>query len=339
MANKNIFTALEKDKESLASTKSKEINASMLFAGDERPEYNNADLPVLRIPLELITERNVNEFDMNQQTITLENSIEAVGLINPVSLMEYKEGHYYTIAGNRRLHAYRNIHQKYLDLHAEEPDNPIYAEKAEFYSEIPSFVYRPGTTEEKEKDPSVLTPEDEQTLYADSNLESRQISKQEAFTQIDYLIGKIQTNEQSFRELYKNRAKELRSTKGYKTRYNVDTINRADLISDVLTNDFKIKGFSSVTVFRYLRIKETDPEMAKAVREGYPVKKAYEELFSSEEKKTKSFSTQFRQFQKNRTFISKNLSSFSTEELQSLTNEVSLQMKILEAELKTRLQQ
>lgn len=92
----------------------------------------------------------------------LEKSIDEIGLLQPIVVMENKDktgrnDKYVIVAGERRFTAYKNLFKKYTDLYMANKDNETYKEKHNHYSEINCYILN------KEEEAN------EERIYKDTN--------------------------------------------------------------------------------------------------------------------------------------------------------------------------
>lgn len=318
-----IRSAMHSEADNRNSTEARNFTTSKHYAGTQLPRNAAFKVPAVQVPIDEIRLRSVNDFDMQMQTITLEQSIE-IQLINPISVVEEPDEKtgtkYYVVTGNRRLVAFRNLRRKYQGT-----------PKESRFSKIPAFVYRIGTEEEKQLaqvkgDYSVLTKEDEEQMYRDANFESRQISQEDAYKHIEYLIGKVESNENEFMAQAEQRMKAVRGRNGRSgATHTMKKVSRAAFISDVLTNDLKLPGFSKRNVERYLKVREVSPELAEEIRQGrISLIKAYDRCMGTAPEKTatdgesKAFATCRKQIEQ----VRKNLDGLNEDERKELYREI-----------------
>lgn len=255
--------------------------------------------------------RENNEFDMLLQTDSLEASIKDAKLLHPIILVdnnpeledesdkkhiitipniktestgEIKRGYRYTVtSGNRRLQAYINLNKK----------NPGQ------YQTIPAYVYvvydsKESINEKVRNTANVISREDEEKLYKDANLETRQISFTDSIKHAEYLINSIKKDSE-VHDKYVKRAIELKEEKAkaegkktYKVTYdkeNPSVLQRSMVLSSIMTNDYKFPGWSETTARRFISLTDivndpTSPHQ-KAAQEKYEAIKKGEESFKS----------------------------------------------------------
>lgn len=296
---------------------SKEKETSKRFNGSTLPTALYK-IPVRDIPVEKIKSREVNEFDMDMQTSTLESSIESFGLIHPIVVIDNQDDTYTVTSGNRRLLAYKNLNKKHPDGN---------------FSLIPACVYRVGEESEVSESNNVITKETEQSLYVDANLETRQITFSDALKHIDYLQKKITSNDELIQNAVDryNRIRLERNPNFKRAIYNKTDFSgnmRDEIISDILTNDLKFSGWSTSTLKRYRTICETAENgenddireyasgLIKKLKEDkdgkYTIRNAYDDLLKAKgvtrakKSKQNSNDTVLKSFKTSYALISKN---------------------------------
>ena len=221
------FAAIEKDRAQFGRKKGKTDEVMDTFAKGKLSPVGEAKAWL--IDLSEIEPRKTNEFHKTNID-SLKDSIRIVGIIHPIALLDngedYKEGKRYTIiSGHRRFEALSALHE-------EEPLNPK-------FSKVPAQIY-------------TGIPEDIETqLYVDANLESRNISFEDALLHIDYILNNIERNPR-FAESLKEKELQERGV----VKRNDYRINKAAAISRILTKELGFPGFSNITVWRILKIKE-----------------------------------------------------------------------------------
>lgn len=216
------------------------------------------------IPLDQIVERQVNDFsqpDIEQ----LKNSIREYGLIHPITVvLGAVPGKYVITSGHRRYKAFQALHQEY-------PEDKI-------YEKIAATVYVLTDDEEiTRKNPHFISHTQEEGIYRDANLETRQLTEQDVLHHIDWLIKKIEGQEAK-----KEAIAYLEEQKGKVYRHS-KKVNKPKFISDILTKELHLKGWGKTTVYYYLYIRDNAPNsLLKAVRDGQvSIKAAYQQLIPS----------------------------------------------------------
>ena len=234
------------------------------LAGGELPDYKSADIPIRDIPLSEIEERDINEF-AQLDTKLLEVSIEYGRLIHPIAVVKREgDSKYKIISGHRRFKAYQNLNKEYPG----------------------EYAYIPATAYEITSNPVLLeeggryiSSDQEEQMYKDANLQSRQLSYAEILNHIDYLIDNIEPKVDSLREkMYRRMNKNIvRNTKG----------ETPWIISDILTEEMKLKGWSKENVRRYIVIKKEAPELINKIKNReLSIYKAYQMLHGDKNEET-----------------------------------------------------
>ena len=219
---------------------------------------DRSKLQVKSIPIEKLRAREINEFS-EVDISTLAESIRLYGLINPLSVVHHEGDDFYIVsAGHRRLKALQTLHEEYPE------------DKA--YQEIDCAVYE--VTEDSFKLAQGLpyiTPEQEEGIYRDSNLENRQLSYEDVAKQIRVILNKFDDPE------YLKRIREHALKSGIKTRES-DT-NKVKLIESVLAGQ-NYQGWSRETIRQILKVKEAGREdlIDQIVSDGLPVNNAYKQM-------------------------------------------------------------
>lgn len=212
-------------------------NATSLMTGGVYV-FDKSKLDIRSIPIEKIRPRVVNEF-LQSNIENLSQSIKLYGLINPLSVVYHEEDDTYIISsGHRRYLALKQLHEQY-------PNDKL-------YSKVDCAVYE--VTEDSFKLAQGLpyiTPEQEEGIYRDSNLENRQLTYPEVARQIRYILKKFDDPD------YVDRMRERAAEQGIVTR-SFD-YNKTKLIMSVLS-DQNYDGWNKETIRQYLKIKDAGRE-------------------------------------------------------------------------------
>lgn len=215
----------------------------------EAAEASKKTYPITWIGLRLIKSREDGNAFSQSNISGLKESIRECGLIDPIQVLETEEGDYRIIAGHRRFTAFSQLYEE---------------TKSDDYKAIPAIVYQ--LTENKEMNLKVdsacekvfITKETEEKIYADSNLQSRQLSYGEVAHFVQKEIQKLEDDDY--------RAKVAKDS--HKVEFS--KLDRGKQISLIL-GDYHYDGWSTMTVKRYIDILD----LAKY----YPVaKQAVEEI-------------------------------------------------------------
>lgn len=242
---------------------------SMMTAGGFDILHDKSKLQVKSIPIEKIRGRDVNDFS-EVNISTLAESIRQYGLINPLSVV-HREGEdvYIVSAGHRRLKALRLLHEQF-------PSNPM-------YQEVDCAIYE--VTEDRFKLSQGLpyiSPEQEEGIYRDSNLENRQLSYQDVAKQIRKILNKFDDPE------YLERLRQNALQSGINTR--VVRTDKVKLIENVLATQ-NFNGWSRETIRQVLKVKEAGREdLLEQIEDGLAVNNAYKQVVA-EQKKTRNRKT------------------------------------------------
>lgn len=241
------FAGIDSDKKSLNAKSKKVQSPNLRFGSDKLDDPNIAIEKVMEehgishIDVNLIINRNENNFEQTS-VITLKRSIRQIGLLSPVLLWETSDKKYTIIAGHRRVSAYREILN---DLRNENAPR----KEVEKFQTIPAIVFEivDDRDERLGSDSKYITKETEKLMYQSSNLEVRQINKDDLIKHISYFYEMIKNDEKFKSELLNKRNK---GKKRYATKLNIP-----DTISQIITNDL---GFqvSHVYVWQYVTIYE-----------------------------------------------------------------------------------
>lgn len=220
-----------------------------------------AKLMVKSIPISKIRARNVNEFA--EVDITgLAESIRHVGLINPLSVVHHPDEDVYVISsGHRRFKAITLLHEEYPNV--------------EEFSSIDCAVYEITDDDFKLKQGlPYITAEQENEIYRDSNLESRQLSYSDVAHQIGYIVDRLEDPD------YQKRLVERTEAVSGKGTYQKP--DRVRLIVEALAQQ-NYSGWKAETIRRYLKVKDANRTdlLEKIERSEITVKAAYTEVINA----------------------------------------------------------
>ena len=201
-------------------------------------ENDKSKLDVKSVPIEKLRPRETNEFEQTGID-KLAQSIRLYGLINPLSVVYHEEEDVYIISsGHRRYLALKQLHEEY-------PNDDT-------YKHIDCAVYEVTTDRFKlAQGLPYITPEQEEGIYRDSNLENRQLTYSEVARQIRYLVKKF--DDEDYVDRLRARAKE----QGVITR--LADYNKTKLILSVLSESH-YDGWKTETIRQYLKIVESGQE-------------------------------------------------------------------------------
>ena len=243
--------------------------SSVMTAGAFDLLNDRSKLQVKSIPIEKLKAREVNEFS-EVDVSTLAESIRLYGLINPLSVVHHEDEDIYVVsAGHRRLKAIQTLHAQY-------PDDPK-------FKEVDCAVYEVTTDEFKlSQGLPFITPEQEEGIYRDSNLENRQLSYEDVAHQIRTILNKFDDPD------YVERLRQYALQSGVKTRM-ADT-DKVKLIESVLSSQ-NFSGWSRETIRQVIKVKEAGREdLLEQIEQGLPVNNAYKKVVA-EQKKTRKRKT------------------------------------------------
>ena len=227
---------------------------------------DRSKLEVRAIPIEKLRKREINEFS-ETDIMPLAESIRLYGLINPLSVVHHPEEDIYIIsAGHRRFDAVSMLHD-------EEPSNPE-------WQTIDCCVYE--ITDDKFKLAQGLpyiTAEQEDGIYRDSNLQSRQLSYSDVAHQIRFILNRFEDPE------YFERIRSRAAEEGINTKTKADKVR---LIVSVLSTQ-NYEGWSRETIRQYMKIRDSGREdiLEKIEKEDYPVNRGYKEIIEAQNQKRK----------------------------------------------------
>ena len=264
MAKIDFNKSLNFDKKTLQSKKENASEVAKSMIGDENALSLLHHAKIFDIPVDKVDEREINEFDEISLT-SLKDSIYNTGLQHNI-VVKVKGNRYETISGSRRLQAYKELHSQYPD---DERFTTIPAKICQIIGEgIPNDNY------------VQITSEQEQLIYLDTNFDSRQLSVDTAIAHIDYLVDKIDNSSEFYEKAL------LKSRENTKKIYDTVVIDKATVISNILTDDLGFKGWSRTTIWRLLKIREKDPAKLQEIKNGSKtVTTVFKELFPDGNKK------------------------------------------------------
>lgn len=262
------FKAIDRDKEKLNAQSKKMTIANNAFGSVEvAPAFENEVnyVEVEKVPsvdLTSIKERAVNEFNQTSIT-TLKASILSIGLVSPIAIKKNLKD-YTIISGHRRFRAYQEILN---DLRIEKAvadkegrDTKEIEEKIAHFSKIPAITYE-VVSEDSDllgTDPKYITKPQEEEMYKATNLESRQITKNELVKHIGYFYTLINDNPEYRKKMLEDRNKNAirKATK----------LNLPETISDIISKDL---GFnvSKIFVYNIVSIMDDDQKAHREIRE------------------------------------------------------------------------
>ena len=200
---------------------------------------NESALRVQSIPYEKLREREINEFSDEADINSLALSIRQCGLINPLSVVHHPDEDIYVIsAGHRRYKAIGILRNEYPhDDRYKNVDCAVYEVTED------SFKLKQGLP--------YITKEQEESIYRDSNLESRQLSYEDVARQIRYIVKRFEDPD------YMNKIRDNLASQGIRT-YESHT-DKIKLITNVLSTQ-KYSGWSRETIRQYLQIMDAHRE-------------------------------------------------------------------------------
>ena len=200
---------------------------------------NDSALRVQSIPFEKLREREINEFSDDADINSLAMSIRLCGLISPLSVVHHADEDIYVIsAGHRRYKAISILREEYPhDDRYKNVDCAVYEVTDD------SFKLKQGLP--------YITKEQEEKIYRDSNLESRQLSYEDVAKQIRYIVKRFDDPE------YVQKVRGILEDQGVGT-YSGHT-DKVKLIVSVLSTQ-KYSGWSRETIRQYLQIMDAGRE-------------------------------------------------------------------------------
>lgn len=267
MPKVNINAAFEAGKTGDKKRKNAASTATAFMTGGlDSLMLDPTRLDIRSIPIEKIFPREINEFE--QKGIeTLIESIRLYGLINPLSVVYHAEDDKYIISsGHRRYLALKSLHDEY-------PDD-------EAYSFVDCAVYEITTDQFKLKQGlPYISPEQEEGIYRDSNLENRQLSYTDIAHQIRYIIKRFDDPEY-IKDIRKHAVK-----MGFKTRDS--DYSKAKLIISIFAQS-NYQGWNKETVRQYLKVQEDGREdLLDQIEEGKLSVNAAYKIVVNENKQTR----------------------------------------------------
>ena len=233
---------------------------------------NESALRVQAIPFEKLREREINEFSDDADINSLALSIRQCGLISPLSVVHHSEEDIYVIsAGHRRYKAISILRNEYPhDDRYKTVDCAVYEVTDD------SFKLKQGLP--------YITKEQEESIYRDSNLESRQLSYEDVAKQIRYIVKRFEDPD------YMNKIRDNLAAQGIRT-YESHT-DKIKLITNVLSTQ-KYSGWSRETIRQYLQIMDAHREdlLDKIEQGDLRVTAAYKLLVAEAKKSRKRKTT------------------------------------------------
>ena len=222
-------------------------------------------LRVQAVPIEKIRERDINDFSDDADINSLAESIRLYGLINPLSVVHHPDEDIYVIsAGHRRFKAIKILNDQY-------PHD-------ERYKTIDCAVYVVTDDDFKLKQGlPYITKEQEDGIYRDSNLESRQLSYEDVAKQIRHIVHRFDD------PTYLKFVRDNLDKQGIRT-YTAHT-DKVKLIVNVLSTQ-KYSGWSRETIRQYLQIMDAgrDDILDKIENEGLRVSAGYKTMTADAKK-------------------------------------------------------
>lgn len=89
------------------------------------------------------------------------------------------------------------------------------------------------------------------------------------------------------KKLNKDKAYREKTYEKYLPKKKYSTNQNYKVIAEILEKEIKVKGYGKVTVWRVLKIYETDKEAYKRIKNGESIKKVYNQVFGESEKEVK----------------------------------------------------
>ena len=206
-------------------------------------------LQVQSVPFEKIREREVNEFSLEADIITLAESIRLCGLINPLSVVHHTDEDIYVISSG---------HRRYKAI-----DCAVYE-----VTEDP-FQLKQGLP--------YISKDQEEQIYRDSNLETRQLSYEDVARQIRYIVTRFEDPD------YFQKCRDNLEEKGIKT-YTAHT-DRVKVITSVLGTQ-NYAGWGRESIRKYLIIMDADRnDLLDQIENGeIKLDRAYKTVVADEKK-------------------------------------------------------
>lgn len=221
----------------------------------ESSEVSKKKYPVTLIGNRLIKSREEGNAFSQSNISGLKESIRECGLIDPIQVLETENGDYRIIAGHRRFTAFSQLY--------EETQN-------DDYKAIPAVVYQltddetMNLTMDSSCEKVFITKETEEKIYADSNLQSRQLSYGEVAQFVKKMIEKLEDDD--YRKRVSQDAHKIEFSK----------LDRGKQIS-LLLADYKFEGWSVMTVKRFIDIVDLSKYSERAKEAVNAISKPFEE--------------------------------------------------------------
>lgn len=227
---------------------------------------DTTQVPVREIPLTQIKERDVNAFELTNIP-QLAESISQYGLIDPISVI-HKSGtgdEYIIVSGHRRFKAYQTLNEA-------DPENRA-------YQVIPCCVYElTDNPEELEQGLPYIDSKQEEEMYLDANLQSRQLKYGEVARNVRHIIDRFEDEDYFLR---------INSYANTSERYSIGRGSKVNMVINLLSS-YSYKGWQRETVRRYLKLYEAvkEGEIPESVldsieKEEYTVKVAYDKYIAT----------------------------------------------------------
>ena len=231
---KNSFSALNQLSRQIPGTRkyASETTEKMLYGDSDRPVNEVPEMQTEAIRLDLIKEREENFFSEVPDDQLIE-SIRQYGVINPLAVTMKEGDKTYTIsAGHRRFAAMKKLHE-------EDPENPL-------YTTIDCRVYVITDDPEKLKlRREYITKEQEEAIYEESNLLTRQLTERDGARNMRYICSKF-----SDKEYVQNIARQAEK-RGEKI--SLDRVNTWKLAETVLAS-MNIQGWKKTKIKYYIAV-------------------------------------------------------------------------------------
>ena len=238
MPKLDLNSALNKNVNSEERRKKAAEATSFMTSAFDMLSMDQSRLNIKSVPIEKIRPREINEFEQTGIE-TLIESIRLFGLINPLSVVYHADEDVYIISsGHRRFQALSYLHK----------ENP----KSEEYANVDCAVYEITTdTFKLAQGLPYISPEQEEGIYRDSNIENRQLSYSDVAHQIRYILNRFDDPE------YIKKIRKHAADMGIPTR-DAD-FNKTKLIMSVLSQSH-FQGWKQETIRQYLKVKEAGRE-------------------------------------------------------------------------------
>lgn len=257
---KNSFSALNQLSRQIPGTRkyASETTEKMLYGNSDRPVNEVPEMQTEAIRLDLIKEREENFFSEVPDDQLIE-SIRQYGVINPLAVTMKEGDKTYTIsAGHRRFAAMKKLHE-------EDPENPL-------YTTIDCRVYVITDDPEKLKlRREYITKEQEEAIYEESNLLTRQLTERDGARNMRYICSKF-----SDKEYVQNIARQAEK-RGEKI--SIDRVNTWKLAETVLAS-MNIQGWKKTKIKYYIAVYNAGrQDLLDQIENGtLSVKSAYETI-------------------------------------------------------------